>query len=58
MKLLPFKVRVNAAPPAIAEFGASEVSAGIGVVAVNVTMFDNPPPGAGFTTLTKSRFAV
>lgn len=53
MKLLPFKVIVNAAPPAIAEFGASEVSAGIGVVAVNVTTFDVPPPGAGFTTLTK-----
>jgi hypothetical protein len=53
MKLLPFKVSVNAAPPAIAEFGASEVSAGIGVVAVNVTMFDKPPPGVGFTTLTK-----
>ena len=58
MKLVPFKVSVNAAPPAVAEFGTSEVSTGIGVVTVNVTAFDVPPPGAGFTTLTKSRFAV
>lgn len=58
MKLLPFKVRVNAAPPAVAEFGASDVSTGIGVVTVNCETFDVPPPGAGFTTLTKSRFAV
>jgi hypothetical protein len=52
IKLLPFKVNVNAAPPAIAEFGAIEVSAGIGVVAVNVTTFEVPPPGVGFTTVT------
>jgi hypothetical protein len=58
MKLLPFKVSVNAAPPAVAEFGVSEVSTGIGVVTLNCETFDVPPPGAGFTTLTKSMFAV
>jgi hypothetical protein len=51
-KLLPFTVRVNAAPPAIAEFGTSEPSAGTGVVTLNCSESEFPPPGAGFRTLT------
>jgi hypothetical protein len=58
MKLPPFTVIVNAGVPAIALFGTSEPSDGTGVVTVKVTAFDVPPPGVGFTTLTKSRFAV
>jgi hypothetical protein len=53
MKLLPVTVMLNAAPPAIAEFGASEPIAGIGVVAVNVTTLEVPPPGVGLNTLTR-----
>jgi hypothetical protein len=34
MKLLPFTVRVNAAPPAPAKFGESEVTDGTGFTAV------------------------
>ena len=37
MKLLPVTVSVNAAPPAIAEFGVRVVIAGTGVVMVNGT---------------------
>jgi hypothetical protein len=58
MKLPPFTVSGNAAPPATAEFGDSEASAGIGVVTVNCSATDVPPPGVGLKTLTKSRFAV
>lgn len=58
MKLLPFTVNVNAALPAIAELGASVVSAGIGVDTVKLTVFDVPPPGAGLNTLTEAIVAV
>ena len=51
-KLLPFTVSVNAAPPAIAEFGASVDSSATGVVTLKKNVFDVPPPGAGFTTIT------
>ena len=51
-KLLPFTVNVNAGPPAIAEFGTSEDSAATGVVTLKKNVFDVPPPGAGFTTIT------
>jgi hypothetical protein len=50
-KLLPFTVSVNAGPPAIAEFGESEASAGTGVETVKKSRLDVPPPGAGFTTV-------
>jgi hypothetical protein len=50
-KLLPFTVSVNAGPPAIAEFGASEESVGTAVVTLKKTWLDVPPPGAGFTTV-------
>ena len=51
-KLLPFTVNVNAAPPAIAEFGTSVDSTATGVVTLKKNVFDVPPPGAGFTTMT------
>jgi hypothetical protein len=51
-KLLPFTVSVNAAPPANAEFGASEVRTPTGVVTLKNAVFDVPPPGAGLTTIT------
>ena len=56
-KLLPFTVSVNAGPPAIAEFGTSDVSAATGVVISNISVFEVPPPGAGFTTITDAAFA-
>jgi len=56
-KLLPFTVSVNAGPPAIAEFGTSEVNAATGVVISKMIAFDVPPPGAGFTTITDAAFA-
>ena len=56
-KLLPFTVNVNAGPPAIAEFGLSEARAGTAVVISNISVFDVPPPGAGFTTITDAEFA-
>lgn len=56
-KLLPFTVNVNAGPPAIAEFGTSEESVATGVVISNISAFDVPPPGAGFTTMTDAEFA-
>jgi hypothetical protein len=56
-KLLPFTVNVNAGPPAIAEFGTSDVSAATGVVISNISVLDVPPPGAGFTTVTNAEFA-
>jgi hypothetical protein len=52
MRLLPFTSKVNAALPAIAEFGTNAVIAGMGVVTMNVRAFDVPPPGAGFVTFT------
>lgn len=58
MKLLPFSVNVNAVPPAIAEFGAREPNDGIGVVMLNCSESELPPPGAGFRTLTFAKFAV
>ena len=54
-KLVPFAVRVNAAPPAVALAGEMEVSVGTGLLIVKVCMLDVPPPGAGLTTAT---FAV
>jgi hypothetical protein len=53
-KLVPFTVRVNAAPPAVALEGESEVAVGSGFLMVNVRAFDVPPPGVGFTTVTNA----
>jgi hypothetical protein len=57
-KLLPFTVSVNAAPPAAAELGESEVNTPTGVLTKNVKLLDTPPPGAGFDTETESSFDV
>jgi len=50
MKLVPLTVRVNPAPPTVAEFGESDVSVGADAVTVNVNAFDVAP--SGFTTVT------
>ena len=51
-KFVPFTVKVNCAPPAVAQVGLSEVIVGTGLLMVKVCAFDVPPPGAGFTTVT------
>jgi hypothetical protein len=51
-KPLPFKVSVNAAPPAAALVGAIDVKAGAGLLIVNTCALEVPPPGAGFVTVT------
>jgi hypothetical protein len=48
---VPVTVRVNAAPPAVALEGESEVAAGNGFLMVNVRALDVPPPGVGFITV-------
>lgn len=50
-KLLPFTVNVNKALPAAVELGLSELIVGTGLLIVNVTAFEIPPPGAGLTTV-------
>jgi hypothetical protein len=58
MKLLPVTVSVNAAPPAAAELGFSDVATGIGLPTVNVSGLEVPPPGAGVVTVTMALPAV
>ena len=50
IKLLPLTSSVNAAPPAVAVFGASVVIAGAGLLTVKFVAGDNPPPGSGVNT--------
>src|ERR1700680_1851355 len=57
-KLVPFTVRVNAAPPADALVGESEVIVGTGLLTANGELADVPPPGAGFVTVTLNDPAV
>ena len=57
-KFVPVTVRVNAAPPAVALEGDSEVAFGNGLLTVKMRLFDLPPPGAGFTTVTDAVRAV
>jgi hypothetical protein len=57
-KFVPFTVNVNCAPPAAAQVGLIEVVVGTGLLMVNVTGFDVPPPGAGFLTVTGGAPAV
>ena len=60
-KLVPFTTRVKAAPPAFALVGDSEVTVGTGlggVLMVNVSVLEVPPPGAGVTTVTDAGPAV
>src|SRR5207237_258983 len=51
-KLLPFRVRVKAAPPTLALEGESDVSDGAGVVIVNVWAPEVPPSTPGIVTVT------
>jgi hypothetical protein len=50
-KFVPVTVTVNWGPPAVAQAGLIAVVVGTGLLMVNVTAFDVPPPGAGFTTV-------
>ncbi len=43
-KLVPFTVRVNAAPPAITEVGLKLVMAGVGAFTANVAAAEGLPP--------------
>ncbi len=53
---VPVRVNVKAAPPAVAEVGASEVRVGAeAALIVNDRLPDVPPPGAGFVTVTVAR---
>ena len=61
MKLLPFTVSVNPAPPAVAKAGLRLVVAGAGLLAiliVKVWALEVPPPGAGVNTVTVAVPAV
>ena len=51
-KPVPFTVRVNAVPPAVAEVGFRPVIAGAGLLTVKADPLDVPPPGVEFTTVT------
>jgi len=51
-KPVPLTVRVNAAPPAVAPVGESEVIFGDGLLTVKFDAVDGPPPGAGLLTTT------
>jgi hypothetical protein len=58
-KPVPARVNVNAAPPAVAEIGAIEISVGPETaLIVNDRLPDVPPPGAGFVTVTVAEPAV
>ena len=48
-KFVPVTVKVNCGPPAVAQVGLIAVVVGTGLLMVNVTAFEVPPPGAGFT---------
>ena len=51
-KFVPVTVRVNAAPPAVAEVGERVVMVGTALFTVKLTEFDAPPPGVGLVTTT------
>jgi hypothetical protein len=57
-KLDPVTVSVNAAPPAPAELGFSDVAVGDGLLIVNASGLEVPPPGAGVVTVTMALPAV
>lgn len=50
-KLVPLTVITNPESPAEAEVGLINAIVGIGLLTVNVCMFEVPPPGAGVTTV-------
>jgi hypothetical protein len=51
-KFVPVIVRVNPAPPAMAELGFNNAIVGGGTLIVNVSALEAPPPGAGVETVT------
>jgi hypothetical protein len=55
---VPFTVKVNAAPPAVAPFGLRDVIVGTGLFTVKVAPADVPPPGVAFVTVTDGVPAV
>ena len=57
-KPVPFTVKVNAAPPAVAPFGERVEIVGAGLLMVNVCAPEVPPPGAGLVTVTGTVPAV
>jgi xanthosine utilization system XapX-like protein len=51
-KFVPFTVKVNCEPPAVAQVGLVEVVVGTGLLIVKVCGLDVPPPGLGLETVT------
>jgi hypothetical protein len=51
-KSAPYTVNVNAGPPERTALGYVSVTEGTGLLTVNVSAFDVPPPGAGLNTVT------
>ena len=49
-KFVPVTVSVKAAPPAVALVGERAVMVGAGLLMVNATLPEVPPPGAGVVT--------
>ena len=56
--MLPFTVKVNPVPPAVAEPGLRLVIVGTGLLIVKVCGLDVPPPGTGLSTVTDCAPAV
>jgi len=57
-KFVPLILSVCAAAPAFAEFGERLVIVGAGLFTVKFVAVDEPPPGAGFVTITGNSPAV
>jgi len=57
-KSVPFTVRVKAGPPTVADAGLKLVMVGRGLLIVNVSGFEMPPPGALLSTVTPAVPAV
>jgi hypothetical protein len=51
-KFVPAKVKVKAAPPAVAVLGFIPEAVGVGLAIVNIWAVEVPPPGAGLKTVT------
>jgi len=57
-KLVPLTVRVNCVLPTVVDIGLIEVVVGTGFRTVKIWLFDVPPPGAPFTTVTAAVVAT
>jgi hypothetical protein len=51
MKPVPFTVKVNAGPPAVALDGDKLPGDGAGLLTARLMAFDGPPPGVGLKTV-------